>query len=218
MERLIADLVAKQKQATPPQLAQIIGGVAAAPFAGDTLEVDEPLWGSFWQFDVIAPGYRLPAVELALLRAVRLDGYWPEETTVEQYLTDLRQIIADPQAGVWTLNAVQQPCVIIAGESGQASSTTDRLLTVVWYCASTGCLHAGYRVPVGSFRLPDAVEQRAMKRLSRPDIHREKATKPPKWVQESVGARIESADYEESVSLASQLDTKILRIRAWMLD
>ena len=119
MDELIAQLVTQQKRAAPAELVDIANYVAAAPFATDLLEADEPLWGSFWQFDVIAPGYTLPAIELALLRATRLDGHWPEDTTADQFLADLRQAILHPQAGIWTLPVSGEPFIIFAVYSEQ---------------------------------------------------------------------------------------------------
>jgi hypothetical protein len=109
IDALISQLVHQSQIALPDQLAHITRQVAAAPFAEDLLEVDEPLWGSFWQGDVIAPGYRLPAVELAWLRAIRLDKNWPQATTIPQFLADLRQAILAPRAGIWTSYWLPQP-------------------------------------------------------------------------------------------------------------
>ncbi|HEX9923801.1 MAG TPA: hypothetical protein VGD99_14175, partial [Anaerolineae bacterium] len=114
MDEFIKQLASQKAKATAKALDQIVAHIARAPFATDPLEVDEPLWGSFWQGDVIAPGYTLPAVELALLRAIRLDETWPENTRVEHYLTDLRQIIRHPQAGIWTLTILGEACVVFA--------------------------------------------------------------------------------------------------------
>ena len=126
MYELVNQLIARSKKATAPQLARLAAQAGAAPFAADLLEVDEPLWGGFWQGDVIAPGYRLPAVELALLRAMRLDATWPEGTGVAQFLADLRQAISDPQAGVWLLAVAGEPCVVFASINSQGRETGDR--------------------------------------------------------------------------------------------
>jgi hypothetical protein len=113
--------------------------MAAAPFSTALLEADEALWGGFWHFDVIAPGYLLPAVELNLLRAIRLDQSWPPETTPAQFLADLRQAILDPQAGLWRLSLAGTSCFVAATPGPPAGQ---ELITVVWYCQ-----------PQASFRL-----------------------------------------------------------------
>jgi hypothetical protein len=122
MDALISQLVNEQQSPSAGQLDQIARHVAAAPFAEDLLVVDEPLWGGFWQGDVIAPGYQLPVVELALLRAVRLDKNWPEDTTVSQFLADLHRAILDPQAGIWLLAVAEQPCVLFVAGSSRSSA------------------------------------------------------------------------------------------------
>jgi hypothetical protein len=115
IETLIEQLIWQGQRAGPEQVEQIIRHVAAAPFTPELLEVDEALWGGFWQLDVIAPGYRLPAVELALLRAMRLEGRWPEGTNVAEFLADLQAAVIHPLAGVWSLVAAGAPCLVVAG-------------------------------------------------------------------------------------------------------
>lgn len=211
VDALLHRLVVRQIRATPEQLAQIVEHVSTAPFVAALLEVDEPLWGSFWHFDVISPGYTLPAVELALLRATRLDGHWPEDTNVEQFLSDLRQAMMHPQAGVWTLALAGEPCAVFA-----APISVDRLMlnvqrqnlvTVVWYCATTGGLHAGYRAAAESVHFDGAIEQRA-----------------PEFAQQDQAAVVGESDWvapvveqmadEQVPSLAARLDLEILRIRS----
>ena len=162
MRKLVSQLIIRSKKATPQQLAQLVDQARVAPFADDLLEVDEPLWGGFWQGDVIAPGYRLPAAELALLRAMRLDTTWPEGTSVAQFLADLHWATSQPQAGVWTLAVAGEPCVVFAAPFNVARSMLNvkPLATVVWYCATTERLHAGYRAAIDSLSFVGAVEQR----------------------------------------------------------
>lgn len=114
---------------------------ATATFPPDLLEVDATLWGCFWQGDVISPGYMLPAVELALLRATELDETWPRETTVSQYLADLRQAITHPQAMVQVGLMAAEPCALIISPPVKPSLPS----TLSWYCNGTGYLHAGFR-------------------------------------------------------------------------
>ncbi len=207
MDRLIKKLINQPTRATSEQLNQLARQVAAAPFAEDPLEVDEPLWGGFWQGDVLAPGYRLPAVELALLRAIRLDGHWPAGTTVDQYLTDLRRAILDPGTGIWTLKMIGQPCVVFAATSGERGvKSKERLITVVWYCATTGRLHAGYRTRLGGLNVAGAREQR---RLELTERLKPLSEEQPGWI---TNAAIR-ANPEATLSLAAQLDAEIRRVR-----
>lgn len=196
MDALISKLVNEQQPPSAEQLGRIASAVATAPFAEDLLVVDGPLWGGFWQGDVIAPGYQLPAVELALLRAMRLDQAWPEDTTVPQFLTDLRQTILNPQVAIRLLTVAEQPCLVFAAASSRSSAVgSQRSVTVVWYCAATGRLHAGYRTP------GDKVDFGAGGRQGR--------GKESRWLAEV----IEQHEADESPSLATRLDLAILRWR-----
>jgi hypothetical protein len=195
------------------------------------LEVDEPLWGGFWQGDVIAPGYCLPAVELALLRAMRLEATWLEGTDVAPFLADLRQAISDPQAGVWVLAVAGEPCVVFASlssqkpvvssqksEGGRRSAVGGHVLaTVVWYCATTERLHAGYRAPPASLNFIGAVEQRPLRTSDA--THLASASKlestQPNWLKQSLD-RDKTGGLRSAVgglSLAARLDIEILRLR-----
>ena len=209
MDSLIKKLAHEPQSPSAGQLNQIARYVAAAPFAEDLLVVDEPLWGGFWQGDVIAPGYQLPAVELALLRAVRLDKNWPEDTTLAQFLAHLHQAILDPQAGIWPLTVADQPCVMFTAASGRSSAVSGQSsTTVVWYCATTGRLHAGYRAQRDGQVLATAVEQRLVGtagRQNRPVPLGE----PPAWLAEVIKQR----EAAEMNTLAARLDTAILRWR-----
>ncbi|MCB0153859.1 MAG: hypothetical protein KDF65_03615, partial [Anaerolineae bacterium] len=206
---LLSRLVRRPVKATPPEMTQLQQQAAQADFCGELLTVDEPLWGSFWQFDVISPGSRLPAVELNLLRASRLDRTWPADTTVEQYLADLRKAILQPEAGVWTLPVAGQPCAIIAcyrGSGNPKSKIQNPKLTVVWYCGTTGQLHAGYRgAHFAGERLEGAVEQRRVE--AAPNEFSQEQNSP--WLSQAVTEKDESEPHR----LAARLDTEILRLR-----
>jgi hypothetical protein len=198
----------------------LIDQASAALFVEDLLEAEETLWGGFWQGDVIAPGYSLPASELALLRAVRLDATWPESTSVTDFLTDLHRAMADPHAAVWTLAAAGEPCVVFASlenhrlEFGGQPSAVSRqsLATVVWYCATTNRLHAGYRTAIETLNFSGAVEQREL---------RDSRATPLELAQpgrlEQIVEPTEAIDGQPSAvgghPLAVRLDAEILRLR-----
>lgn len=199
---LLKRLIAHRAKATPEEVGQLRQQAAQADFCHDLLEVDEVLWGGFWHFDVISPGYSLPAVELNLLRGMRLDHTWPEGTSVEQYLADLRRAIMQPQAGLWTLLVVGEPCAVFVAR-GQP------MMTVVWYCGTTGQLHAGYRTT--KFRgdsIEGAVEQRKM--MSGAATFSPK--KSPDWLEQAIAEKNEV----EPNGLAAYLDMEILRWRQQM--
>ena len=215
MRKLVSHLIIRSKKATLQQLAQLVDQARVAPFAHDLLEVDEPLWGGFWQGDVIAPGYRLPAVELALLRAMRLDTTWPEGTSVAQFLADLHWATSQPQAGVWTLAVAGEPCVVFAASFNVTRATLNvkPLATVVWYCATTERLHAGYRATIDTLNFVGAVEQRQLQDSG--TTHFLSASHLQSANQSSWLAQVpEQIVVDEQISLASRLDVGILKIRA----
>lgn len=246
VNQLLTELVQQRRQATDEQLTQIITHVATAPFVEAVLAVDELLWGGFWQFDVIAPGYQLPAVELALLRAIRLDQTWPEGTTVEQFLAELRTAMRDPQAGVWTLPVGGEPCLVIAGTGRQegageqgsrgaenfvtrhssfvtphasrslakppygthhAPHITHHASLLVWYCATTGRLHAGYRAKHVNWTGIDGVV------MQRGPTAAGDLTTPVQSEQSWLVQVVEAKAQTDLPDLAARLDLEILRLR-----
>lgn len=72
----------------------------SVPFGPHTLQAVPALWGTFWQGDVIAPGYTLPALELAFLRATRLEHTFTASSPA-QFLDSLHQILTRPPRGLW---------------------------------------------------------------------------------------------------------------------
>jgi hypothetical protein len=175
----------------PGQLPELLAAAARAPFSPTLLEADEPLWGSVWQFDVIGPGYRLPAAELALLRAVRLDESWPEETSPAKFLADLHAAVAHPQAGVWRATPAGTPAIIFAAPGGS------NLMTVVWYSVADRCLIAGYRAQSTVAHFADFTW---MRRPRFPMAH--SRTPPPVWLTELA-----------ELPTVNSLDTAILQHR-----
>ena len=199
---LLTRLIAQQAKATPEEVAQLRQQAAQANFCHDLLEVDEALWGGFWHFDVISPGYSLPAVELNLLRGIRLDHTWPEGTTVEQYLANLRRAILQAESGVWTLSVLGEPYAVFVAW-GQP------MMTVVWYCETTGQLHAGYRTThFAGDRMEGAVAQRRMEAVPTGFLQE----KSPDWLRQAIVEK----DEIKPRSLAARLDAEILRLRQRM--
>ncbi|MCB9098175.1 MAG: hypothetical protein H6632_01450 [Anaerolineales bacterium] len=186
---------------TSAQRQQLVTHLGRAPFSTALLVADPSLWGGFWHFDVIGPGYTLPAVELAVLRAVRLDQLWPAATTVEQFVDDLRQVIGHPQAALWWLRLIDQPCAVLAAPASQPG-----LATVVWYCATTDALHAGYRTAAAPLLLPQAAQGREAIRATAapPPIAMDQA-----WLDDS----LQQTSGGQPDSLSAALDREILRVR-----
>ncbi len=194
----ISHLIEHRQKLSAAQIANLVATAAIAPFTPDLLPADERLWGSFWHFDVIGPGYTLPALELALLRAIRLDKQWPSNCTPAQYLADLHAAVMYPHAGIRTLVVADAPCAVFAAAHDSV------WFTVVWFCLSTGCLHAGYRLPSQPLHSKGMVEQRTPQ-FSRQDSPPHGYT--PEWLASA------TAPITVARSLTSQLDAAILRRR-----
>jgi len=115
--------------------------LAPMPFLSTTLEVDEPLWGSFWQGDVIAPGYRLPALELAYLRCTRLD----ENTlgpTPESYLQRLQATLLAYPDGAW-LALLDGRSTLCTAYRPASDEDVEAGWFIIWLI--DGVIAAGYR-------------------------------------------------------------------------
>jgi hypothetical protein len=199
IDTLIKQWAGHSRKVSPAQLARVVAGIGVAPFTTDLLEVDEALWGGFWHFDVISAGYRLPALELALLRATRLDHTWPDNTSPAQFLADLHEAIQHPQAGIWTLRWAEEPWAVFAAQLEQP------WITVAWYCATTGRLHAGYRALMENLHLDKLPARRP------PQFTAFSPVQPPDldWLK----ATVEQDDLTVPTDLAARLDVEILRWR-----
>ncbi len=201
LSQLFKNLSSNLHTCSLEELNALIQHVSTSIFINDLIEVDQALWGSFWQFDVIAPGYLLPADELALLRAVQLDKNWPIGTTFEAYLLDLQRAITHPHSGIWSLTLAGYLCIIFA------SPPSSGLSTIVWYCPSTGRIHAGYRAPTNYINLQHGIAQRPMSNLNNEINY---ATFAMDWLQPTI-------EYKRELSSPSKidyLDLAILEVRA----
>ena len=199
VDKLIKQLAGQSSKVSPAQLARLAASVGAAPFVAALHEVDTALWGGFWQFDVISAGYRLPALELALLRATRLDHTWPSDISPAQFLADLHKAIQHPLAGIWTLRWAEEAWAVFAAQLDQP------WVTVGWYCATTGRLHTGYRTSLENLHLP------GLPALRPPQVTNFSPVQLPDldWLRTSV----EQYDLTEPIDLATRLDVEILRWR-----
>ena len=112
-----------------------IRSLSPLPFTPARLEVGPDLWGSFWQGDVIAPGYALPALELAYLRAVRFDGTFTDLET-QSYLTHLQTTLRQLPAGAWLTRFGSRLALAVAYPAGD-------WYLIIWLI--DGCIVAGYK-------------------------------------------------------------------------
>jgi hypothetical protein len=190
-------LIQQQAQLNTDQIDSLLDLAGAAPFTPALLAVDEPLWGGFWQFDVLSPGSSLPALELALLRSTRLDGHFPARLTPAQFLAHLHATVRAPGAAVWTVWLVGHPCAVFAG------SPIDQIQTVVWYGVETRHLHAGYGIVPYPAHFAGMTGQRIA------PFPAMQLPPPPDWL----AITMEQHRHSSSPAPATTLDVEILRWR-----
>jgi hypothetical protein len=117
---------------------ELIRAVSPLPFQIASLIVDQALWGSFWQGDVIAPGYLLPALELAYLRATRIDETF-DAPDPQQYLRQLQQQLVEPPVGLW-LGEFENNAILVLIYQVEAE------WLIIWLTETV--ILSGYRSPV----------------------------------------------------------------------
>jgi hypothetical protein len=152
-------------------------------FITTSLEADAALWGSFWQGDVIAAGYILPASELFFLRVTRLDNVFHDfplqEMTSDAFQETLMQLLSQPPDGVWATRLISQLVLCLAYQ-------TEDLPWLIWL--SDGRIMAAYQDHVDSspgYNLttlkPYQSPQNTM--LQTHDIDQDALTHLPEWSQ-----------------------------------
>jgi hypothetical protein len=117
---------------------ELIRAVSPLPFQIASLIVDQTLWGSFWQGDVIAPGYLLPALELAYLRATRIDETF-DAPDPQHYLRQLQQQLVEPPVGLW-LGEFENNAILVLIYQVEAE------WLIIWLTETV--ILSGYRSPV----------------------------------------------------------------------
>jgi len=116
---------------TPTSWLTFSRALTPIPFSAAILEVDRALWGSFWQGDVIGPGYRLPALELAYLRETRLTESVAEPSP-QHYLQAIQTSLSNFPTGAWIAHFGRQAVLCLAYRQ-----------LVIWLIE--GMIVAGYR-------------------------------------------------------------------------
>jgi hypothetical protein len=145
VDRLIAELVEKRRQASDQELAQILEHVAQADFSSRSLPVDERLWGISYRGQILDRESRLPSVEGHLLKRIYVEEQWPEGTTIEEYVADLRRAVRHPQAQVWTYWHAGSPCVGILAPSHVQNVRQPQAHIFVVYDARFSRLRTGFQ-------------------------------------------------------------------------
>ncbi len=102
-ERLIFEAAATARRLTREDLQQIIEYVTKAGFDPDAGEkAGGRLAGMYWQGHTLRGGDRLPPAEVHYLRHVVRNREWPDDTTLEEYIQSIQEVILNPDAYIFT--------------------------------------------------------------------------------------------------------------------
>ena len=117
-DRLIVEAATGARELTPDELRRVLEHVAGAGFtpAPDT-RVGGRLAGIAWQGRTLRGSDRLTSAETHYLRHVVAQQEWPPGTTLDEYLTSIREVVLDATSGIlvsrmfdhyWQLTAVRR--------------------------------------------------------------------------------------------------------------
>lgn len=98
VDRLIRELIATRRAATPEEIDQIIDRMATAPFDPRTRRVPDALRGVTYRRHTLEE--QEPTMVIHLVQRVAGDGQWVDGTTEAEYLADLRRAVRDLAAGL----------------------------------------------------------------------------------------------------------------------
>src|SRR4051794_13164291 len=100
--RLLRDVSDSHRQLTEIELHIILNYVSAAGFdstAGETAR--RPLEGEIWRGQRLTAKSRLPPEVRHWLLHARIRQEWPDGTMQQHYVESLRQVILDPDSGIF---------------------------------------------------------------------------------------------------------------------
>lgn len=144
IDALIVELIESDRRATEDELSQIVAHVAQAPFASRPVRLPRWLREALAQGDIAVPA-RMPACEAHLLKRIYYDQQWPQGTTTERFIADLRLAIRHPDVHVWTYEYFGEPCVGLLAPSHIRETPGAKPYIFVVYSAQHGTLTTGYQ-------------------------------------------------------------------------
>jgi len=145
IDRLIFDLVASERKASHSEIKKIIAHIAQAPFSHHPIKIDRRLVGRAYLGQVLEPTTRLPSIEAHLLKRVYVEQQWNEETTLEKYVSHLRQAVKHPASLIWTYEHRGIPCVGILSPSHVQNAPNPEKFIFVVYNAGFGVIMTGFQ-------------------------------------------------------------------------
>jgi len=145
IDKLIFELVETERKANHSEIKQIITHIAQAPFSRHPTKIDRRLVGRRYLGRVLKPTAKLPSIEAHLLKRIYVEQQWSEGTTLEKYISDLRQAVKHPESHIWTYEHRGCPCVgILTPSSVQDAPNPEDFIFVV-YNACFGVIATGFQ-------------------------------------------------------------------------
>lgn len=147
--RLIRELVRTGRAATTGDVRGIIERLAATPFDRGIVPVPTSLRGVAYQHHVL--GAREDTLIYHLVKRVGGERQWPEGTTVDTYLDDLRRAVLAPAARLGLYERRGGHIAVTLTPTAEvlevARRTPDSLpMLLVVYSADRGIILSGYQV------------------------------------------------------------------------
>ncbi len=148
VDRLIRELIDTGRQATEAEIGRIIERMATAPFDPRVRPVPVKDRGLAYQGRVL--GEREDSLFYHLVKRVRIEETWPDGTTADQYLADLRQAVRAPTARLALykergghIAAIITPTSTVLREARRGPQAYPNLLVI--YSADRGIIVSGYQ-------------------------------------------------------------------------
>jgi hypothetical protein len=171
--RLLPGVADANRQVIDVELRLVLDQVAAAgfdPLARETAR--RPLQGQVWQGQTITTKTRLPPAVRHWLLHARVNAEWPVGTTLHQYVESLRQVILDPDSGVFVNRYRGALSLGVIRQTRDLHGPGGYDWILVQYRVATGHWTTGFQ-PADGLDEIDAPEWEDVRWLRRPTIRSE---------------------------------------------
>lgn len=161
MDRLIRELIAAPREASPPEILQIVQRLASAPFDPRS-DAIVPQKDRALSYQGRTLGSRTPAIIYHLAKRIVGDREWAPGTTAERFVADLHDAVRSPSARIvlYRRRGGSVAAVIAPNHIPRARLGADaRPYVFVVFAADRGTIITGYQT---SFAVPPNVPEDAL--------------------------------------------------------
>ncbi|MCL5957850.1 MAG: hypothetical protein M1358_00785 [Chloroflexi bacterium] len=158
--KLIKAFLNPKRDPTEEEVRKILNHVAKAPFRSTMTSVKKEIQGQVFLGQKLRP--KEPSITAHLAKRVLAEGQWSRDTTLDQYLADLRSVLDDPKLRKAVYQSKDGRTLL--GLLGQNRLPRERLgdssESFIWvlYSADYGTIVSGYQVSgVNRITLPKDV-------------------------------------------------------------